>query len=119
MNTHCYKARAGHFNPKSEGRNPKSERNPKPETRNLASRQGTSFDFFLPLAEIRFGLRTSAFFRISGIRISNLSLISRCQSFNFPIPLFQTRVKEPVVQPVSASLPKLDVARHHAEAAPE
>lgn len=57
------------LNRKSEGRNPRPERNPRAEIR-IGSVPGFTFDRCLNA----FGLRTSDFFRISGIRASGLGL---------------------------------------------
>ena len=53
------------LNAKSEIRNPRTERNPKPESRNLPGLFGASLWTFLPCPANRFGLR------ISGIRLSD------------------------------------------------
>ena len=58
------------LNPKSEVRNPKSERNPKPESRI----KGVARDFartFSDWRKTQFGFRISAYFRSSGLRISD------------------------------------------------
>ena len=60
---------------KSEVRNPKSERNPKPEARTAALRQVAGAHCFRRVSKAGFGLRISSFFRISGIRISEFRFI--------------------------------------------
>ena len=60
---------------KSEVRNPKSERNPKPEARIAALRQVARPHSFHRISKAGLGLRTSRFFRASGIRLSEFRFI--------------------------------------------
>jgi hypothetical protein len=70
----------GHFNPNSEVRNPRSERNPKPEARKAAFQRVFGEHFFHRKNGGGFGLRNSGFFRLSGIRISGLTIRGATQA---------------------------------------
>jgi hypothetical protein len=62
------------MNAKSEVRNPRSERNPKPEAQPLRCAAGLAARVILPATVFRFGLRLSAFYRISGTRVSEFQI---------------------------------------------
>jgi hypothetical protein len=62
------------LNLKSEVRNPRSERNPKPEARKVPPGGAARRHFFTPVVQTDFGLRISDFFRASAIRISEFRL---------------------------------------------
>ena len=77
------------FKPKSETRNPRSERNPKPEARKLRFEQPVPMHFLHHTVQTHFGLRISILLRLSRIRI----------------PVFGLKPDEPIRSVVSVVIP--------------